>query len=261
MKSKNPKGGIYCIENTINNKKYIGSSNDFIQRKGQHTYQLKNACHYNSHLNSSFQKYGKENFKFSILEYCNDCNDLELKILEQKWVDLFDVTNREKGYNKVKDVVRRSGYKMSDEAKKKMSISKKGKKQSLEVIEARVARRRKVIYQYDINNNFMKEFSCLKEASEATGIDRGTLSKAANPKEKGFITAGGFIWKYGKTDIVKEFTRWGGRPIICNETGEIFQSIKDCSKKMNIDERLISRAVSKRGRISKKFTFSKVEDN
>lgn len=71
--------GIYLIENLINQKKYIGQSTHIESRFNAH----KN--HYKAHLESSpllyraFEKYGLENFKFSILEKVENKQDLNEK--------------------------------------------------------------------------------------------------------------------------------------------------------------------------------------
>lgn len=63
--------GVYCIENTINNKKYIGSSKNIAHRFKRHLCYLRNKTHVNKHLQSAITKYGIENFKFFILEKCS----------------------------------------------------------------------------------------------------------------------------------------------------------------------------------------------
>lgn len=58
--------GIYQILNLINNKRYIGQTINFDNRKRQHFSLLKrNQCH-NLHLQKSYNKYGKEIF---VLKY------------------------------------------------------------------------------------------------------------------------------------------------------------------------------------------------
>ena len=42
--------GIYCIENLVNHKKYIGQSKDIFKRWRQHRSELNTNIHYNSHL-------------------------------------------------------------------------------------------------------------------------------------------------------------------------------------------------------------------
>ena len=63
LKLKEKICGIYCIENIIDNKKYIGLSVDVYGRKGKHFSLLKNNKHINDHLQSSYNLYGKDSFK------------------------------------------------------------------------------------------------------------------------------------------------------------------------------------------------------
>lgn len=53
---------IYKIENKINKKCYIGSSNNFSKRKQRHFESLKNKCHHSIKLQRAADKYGIENF-------------------------------------------------------------------------------------------------------------------------------------------------------------------------------------------------------
>lgn len=62
-------GVVYCIENIVNNKKYIGQSIDFDFRKKTHLKKLKTNTHGNSHLQSSWNKYG-EKFCFFCSRNC-----------------------------------------------------------------------------------------------------------------------------------------------------------------------------------------------
>ena len=75
---------IYKIKNVINNKFYIGSSKKVNTRLINHFSSLAKNTHRNKHLQSSYNKYGKDNFKFEILEEC-DLKDLLNK--EQYYLD------------------------------------------------------------------------------------------------------------------------------------------------------------------------------
>ena len=66
-KIKNGISGIYCIENKINNKKYIGQSQNIKTRWNSHIRKLDKNIHDNKYLQSSWNKYGKDNFKFYII--------------------------------------------------------------------------------------------------------------------------------------------------------------------------------------------------
>ena len=118
------KSGVYEIRNLINNKVYIGSSVDLFSRRYCHLWQLRTRKHENKHLLSAFEKYGENNFEFRVLEYC----DVDkLLIVEQQYIDKFDATDRAKGYNKSPTAGSPLGVKRTDDYKRKLSESRKGK--------------------------------------------------------------------------------------------------------------------------------------
>lgn len=51
----------------------------------------------------------------------------------------------------------------------------------------------KKINQYDLNNNFIKQWNSIIEASNTLKIDTSSISKVCKNKRK---TAGGYVWKY-----------------------------------------------------------------
>lgn len=62
------KSGIYKIINIINNKFYVGSAFNLKKRKFDHFRNLSLNKHVNKHLQRAYNKYGKDHFKFEILE-------------------------------------------------------------------------------------------------------------------------------------------------------------------------------------------------
>ena len=86
--------GIYSITNTKNSKIYIGSTNNFKRRKRQHFRDLKQNKHDNPHLQASYNKYGKEFFKFDIVEYVENLIERELFYIEK-----YNSVNNNYGYN------------------------------------------------------------------------------------------------------------------------------------------------------------------
>lgn len=95
--------GIYLIRNNVNNKVYIGQSVDIKRRIGEHLrsaqpekYSKKSERDTNTPIHKAMQKYGIENFEVQILEKCSreTLNDKEIY-----WIQIFDSTNYNKGYN------------------------------------------------------------------------------------------------------------------------------------------------------------------
>ena len=74
--------GIYKIENKINGKIYIGQSNNLERRKTEH---------FNGstkqEIDRAIVEEGKENFTFTVIEYCKES---ELDVLEQYWIAYYD---------------------------------------------------------------------------------------------------------------------------------------------------------------------------
>lgn len=93
---ENSNCGIYKITNLKNNKAYIGQSTDIKSRWNNHKIELRNNTHRNSHLQNSFNKYGEDAFEFRILERTFEEN---LDNAEEYWINYFDSTDPEKGYN------------------------------------------------------------------------------------------------------------------------------------------------------------------
>lgn len=119
--------GIYAILNIVNDKCYIGSAIDFADRWRLHLLELNRNKHHNRHLQASWNTYGKENFIFVVLEYT-----LDLDNREQFWINELNAIDRDFGYNICMFLRNRTGVKVSEETRKKLSESHKGKKFSEE---------------------------------------------------------------------------------------------------------------------------------
>jgi len=89
--------GIYQIKNLINNKVYVGSSNNINKRWGQHIYHLNAGTHHSKHLQAAWDKYSKENFAFSILEEVNTSDNIFIK--EKDWIIRLNSIDSNYGYN------------------------------------------------------------------------------------------------------------------------------------------------------------------
>lgn len=88
---------VYRIRNTINNKVYIGSTIDSERRKNEHLSQLDNGVHINTYLQRAYKKHGKDAFVFDVIEHSLEKDELVKK--EQHYIDLFNSSNSNFGYN------------------------------------------------------------------------------------------------------------------------------------------------------------------
>jgi len=129
MKMDLPKeSGIYCFENLVNSKKYVGQAQDIYVRIMAHIRELKRNVDNSKLLQKAWNKYGEENFKIYVIELAQieKLNDMEIY-----YIAYLRSHYSENGYNISyggESVMR--GLKHSQETKKKMSEIRIGTKQT-----------------------------------------------------------------------------------------------------------------------------------
>lgn len=122
---------IYKVTNTINNKIYIGQTNNFKKRKASHIWSSFNKNKdYSCIFHNAIRKYGITNFKWEILIKIKDDDNL-LNQLEQEKI----ITNKSHyinghGYNMSYGGPTSRGVKHSKETRLKISNSNKGNRHS-----------------------------------------------------------------------------------------------------------------------------------
>jgi group I intron endonuclease len=93
--------GIYQIRCIVNDKVYVGSTKNFNRRFYDHNLTLTKLIHTNNKLQNAWNKYGKHNFVFEILEYIGDISLLDDR--EKEYIKEKD--SKANGYNIVVDWV------------------------------------------------------------------------------------------------------------------------------------------------------------
>ena len=177
-KNENYNGGIYCITNLKNNKKYIGQTYDLKFRWLHHRSDLRGNRHHNRHLQAAWNKYGEENFQFDELEYC------PLEQLDDKeiyWINHYNSQNQEFGYNLADGGLGCRGYKHTEE----------------EILKMRMIQNPEPILQIDLEGNILNEFISSGEAGDYLGKKSVSGIKRCCDGEK-YKQAYGYIWIYKK---------------------------------------------------------------
>lgn len=124
------------ITNCDNGRVYIGSSTSVQDRLATHkTLLRKGKGHHNKHLQSAFSKYGEDSFTFQVIEFCTSAL---LESREHYWIQAYNANFD--GYNKGVDV----------------KCPARGRKQSEEEIENRLAKIRKFRKLVDVNGSLFE---------------------------------------------------------------------------------------------------------
>jgi group I intron endonuclease len=214
------KTGIYCIECLVTGKIYIGSSVNIPKRWRLHVIQLTNNTHANNYLQNAWNKHGKQNFEFKILE---GCLPEELLIKEQQYINTLEVTNRKIGFNLHPTAGSPLGYQHSEEFKENcrkrmltfqhseevktfLSESRFGADNpfygrshnatTIEKMKGRQPKNSRVVEQISMSGEVLAEFASLTEAARVMGRSvnsRVTIERVCKGRGK---TAFGYKWRF-----------------------------------------------------------------
>lgn len=208
---------IYKITNLINNKIYIGLTTRTVEMR------WREHCRRSSQeIDKAIQEFGKDNF---IIETLEECNDNQLDEREQYWINYYDCYNN--GYNNTFGG-RDEGFIMSNKVNEVLDLWNQGltvnkiveqTKLNVEtvrsylningidhdIIQTRANRaiglsKSKPVFQYDLNNHFIKEWPTAVEAAEALGINSKYITATCRGHQK---TYANMKWYYDKSDALK----------------------------------------------------------
>jgi len=175
---------IYLVTNCYGdpNKVYIGKTNNRIGRKTRH-----------------IKTYG-EYITYDYIDEIQSINKKDWKIIEGFWIQYFkflgfDVQNINKyggGGPSFYSEEQKNKMRKPKNHGEKVSKSLKGRK-NYWVVKGKKGRLKTPIIQFDLKNNFVKEWSSQKQAATELNLDLGTLTACLKGRQK---TCGRFIWKY-----------------------------------------------------------------
>jgi len=258
---------VYMHVNKINSKKYIGITKQKPEKRWS------NGNHYKSspHFYSSIKKYGWNNFDHLILY--NNLSETDAKNKEIELIAEYNTTDDYYGYNCTKGGDGTSGYKCSEEQRKKMSERQLGTKASEEtkekmriamlgreftdewkqkISESHIGDKNpsaKPIVQLNGDFELIKEFSCSRYAEQELGISVTNISQVCLGKAR---SAGGYIFMF-KDDYEKRKEDLKDKSVqinpyrksvvqlsLDNNYINTYNSIKEASGILRIDSKSIS---------------------
>lgn len=205
---------IYVVTNKINRKQYVGQTTQSLSSRWHQHKRSKIGCRA---LKSSISKYGPE--AFEIVELAKAVDQEELNNLEIQFINDLN-TMAPNGYNLKSGG--RTNIVYSDQSRKKMSESHKGKKNSPE--------------------------ATAKTAAALTGSGNGNYGKKFSHEHKTKLS----LAHLGNTSRAKI-------KISCDQTKKAFVSISVAAKAMGLSMSCLSKHVRGLKKNVKGFTFSRVE--
>lgn len=177
--------GIYCIENIINHKRYIGSSLNIYQRLHVHKVKLSKNKHENGYLQNAVNKYGIDNFESYMIELVENIELLTAK--EQYWIDKL---NSE--YNLTKEVMRNI---LSQESRDKISKTLKEGYANGNISKTKVS----PVDVYDLDGNYIKSFPTIRECGRELNLHATSIIRVLNGQ---YSQVKGYQVKYSKDSKV-----------------------------------------------------------
>jgi group I intron endonuclease len=210
---------IYKVTNNVNNLVYIGMTTTSIEeRKKDHLKKSKKGKSYA--FQNAIATYGIDAFKFEQIDTALTTDELAKK--EKEYI--LEYNSKEDGYNlsaggdvqksvyqynistgvlvnkysNLTDASATVGLNKQDLSTVCLSVNKasKGFYWTYDYVEKFIPqkdKRRKVVYQYTIQGEFIKEFKSVSEASKETGCNKTGIAKVCRQER---LQCGNFKWYY-----------------------------------------------------------------
>lgn len=211
---------IYKLWNEINIKLYIGQTIDLTKRaRGGEGY--KGCCH----LYRAIKKYGWEVFHYEILAECK--TQEEANALEIYYIQLYDTTNPEKGYN-----ISAGGTTRSDNEKTKRKISNSIKTLWQDPTYAKnTIEKRKLAWTDESREKQRQQIQKMRQETDFQ-------QRATEGFQKWYST----LSPKEKEKYIEHRAQSRRKKVICLNTNEIFNSMREACDKYHLDSGSLTRA-------------------
>ena len=211
---------LYIHTNKLNNKKYIGITN---QTPASKRWQKGFGYKKSPRFFNAIIKYGWDNFNHQII--CNNLTKENAELLEKEYIKIYNTTDEKYGYNiqkgggitnlteltKYKIKIANTGRKHSLETRKKMSLSHIGKQKCLGYKHTQETRKKhrelslgkkniraKAVNQYDLNGNFIRHYDYMEQIKNYLDVSSTShISQCCNGKRN---KCHGYIWIYSDVE-------------------------------------------------------------
>lgn len=249
--------GIYLIKNIVNEKSYVGQSQDMNRRIKAHIRDLNRNAHCNPHLQKAWGKYGKDAFVFSVLEEC----PIEL-LNEREMYYIAKTDSFSSGYNMNMGGGSSLGYRHTDETKRKLrerhaDMSGENNPMYGHSVHEFMTEEAIALWKFHISQSMMGEknhFYGKKHTAESCA----KISKSKTGKFKGEMNP-----MYGRShtaetrikikEALKDFydnnrgaNNSNASSVVCLNTLEVFGCIADACLKYGVSSPLVSSCCSGR---------------
>lgn len=207
---------VYQHKNKINGKMYFGITMQKPElRWGSNGNNYKSSPYFYS----AIQKYGWDNFEHNIL--FEGLNKEEACKKEQELIAEFNTMDKNYGYN---CTTGGEHFQMTEEIKEKISIALTGNKNGLGCL---------------CSEEKKRKISEAQKGREFTEEHKKKLSEAAKKRHVPCSDE-------KKKKLSQNYPN--KKKVYCEETGEIYESVQECARQLNIEATLISRVCRGRGK-------------
>ena len=167
-------------------KRYVGMTGQPLKNR----WDCGNGYRNNQRLQNAISRTGFDSIQIEHFPYPLSRDSAER--IETALIDYFDSANPEKGYNRGHGALTEYGWKQDAETREKDRKAQTGLKKTAETrrrMSDSHARQRKAVQ----NVTTGVTYASAREAAEAYGIPRSSISRACSGQQK---TAGGCVWQY-----------------------------------------------------------------